>query len=148
MKPMEDAMNTLATKLTVTAAIAALIAVTPVSIDLVRATAGPEANTHLALSLDTAQARPMRLANTRHGNLGFANTGSGNIGMANTGTGNLGQAGRPNHSPSALRGELQRDKTLTGHQYRIPPRLVWAINNGSFLAELESMIAAPIVAGR
>jgi hypothetical protein len=56
---MEDVMNTLATKLTTTAAITALICATPVSIDLVRpGTAGPQAPARLALALDTAEARP------------------------------------------------------------------------------------------
>jgi hypothetical protein len=50
-------MNTLATKLTVTAAIAALICATPVSIDFVRSgAAGMEGTAHLALTLDTAHA--------------------------------------------------------------------------------------------
>jgi hypothetical protein len=58
-KPMEDVMNTLATKLTTTAATAALICATPVSIDLVRpGTAGPQGPAPLALALDTAQAHP------------------------------------------------------------------------------------------
>jgi hypothetical protein len=53
-KPTEDAMKTLATRLVVTASIAALICATPASIDLVRA--GAVGTTHLALALDTAQA--------------------------------------------------------------------------------------------
>jgi hypothetical protein len=63
-------MNTLATRLTVTATVAALICATPVSIDLVRTTAGSESNAHLALALDTAQARPLRGAAAHHGGLG------------------------------------------------------------------------------
>ena len=51
-------MNTLATKLTVTAAIAALIAATPVSLDLARPNAaGPQSTAHLTLTLEAAQAR-------------------------------------------------------------------------------------------
>ncbi len=51
-------MQTLATKLTVSAAIAVLICATPVSIDLLRpGAAGPENTAHLALALDTAQAQ-------------------------------------------------------------------------------------------
>ena len=54
-------MQTLATKLTITAAIAALICATPISIDLVRAgAAGSDATARLALALDTAQAHPTR----------------------------------------------------------------------------------------
>ena len=45
-------MNTLATKLTVTVAIVALIAATPVSIDLVRPASGSESTAHLALTID------------------------------------------------------------------------------------------------
>src|SRR5262245_11415426 len=60
-KPMEEVMNTLATKLTITASIAALICATPVSIDLVRGAAGSDATAaRLALALDTAQAQPAR----------------------------------------------------------------------------------------
>jgi hypothetical protein len=56
---MDDIMQTLATKLTITAAIAALICATPVSIDLVRpGAAGSDGTARLALALDTAQAHP------------------------------------------------------------------------------------------
>ena len=54
-------MQTLATKLTMSAAIAALICATPVSIDLLRpGAAGPESTARLALALDTARAQPAR----------------------------------------------------------------------------------------
>lgn len=54
-------MQTLATKLTMSAAIAALICATPVSIDLVRSgTAGSDGTARVALALDTAQAQPAR----------------------------------------------------------------------------------------
>jgi hypothetical protein len=60
MDPMEDVMQTLATRFAITASIAALICATPVSLDLVRAgAAGPNSAAHVALALDTAQARDL-----------------------------------------------------------------------------------------
>ena len=54
-------MNTFATKLTMSAAIAALICATPVSIDLVRSGgAGSDGTARVALAFDTAQAHPTR----------------------------------------------------------------------------------------
>ena len=51
-------MQTLATKLTITAAIAVLICATPVAIDLVRPDAAGSGTGRFALAFDTAQAEP------------------------------------------------------------------------------------------
>jgi hypothetical protein len=75
---MEDVMHRLATKLTITAAIAALICTAPVSIDLVRpGAAGPQSTARLALALDTAQAHDARV-----GDDAGARAGAGNRGRA------------------------------------------------------------------
>jgi hypothetical protein len=75
---MEDVMQTLATKLTISAAIAALICATPVSIDLVRpGAAGSDGTAHLALALDTAQAQPARSGHEAGARGGDRRNGSG-----------------------------------------------------------------------
>jgi hypothetical protein len=83
--PMEDVMNTL-TKLTLTAALGALIVAAPVSINLVRPNAGQATTAHLAVTLNAAQARGLRSGNMGHGNLGIVQGqsiggGGGNAGV-------------------------------------------------------------------
>jgi hypothetical protein len=81
---MEDAMNTLATRLTVTAAIAALIAATPVSLGLVRPTAGADSTPHLALTLDAAQARGFGHGGGFRGESAFQGGRRDRLGLDNT----------------------------------------------------------------
>jgi hypothetical protein len=58
---MQMLTQTFASKLAITAAVAALICATPVSLDLVRAgTTGAESATHVVLAIDSAQAREAR----------------------------------------------------------------------------------------
>jgi hypothetical protein len=75
---MEHVMHTLATKLTITAAIAALICATPVSIDLVRPDAASLQGTgRLALAFDTAQAQTARSGHEAGARGADRRTGSG-----------------------------------------------------------------------
>jgi hypothetical protein len=75
IEPTEDVMQNLATRLAITASIAALICATPVSLDLVRAgAAGPDGTARLALTLDSAQAHETHSA--AHGDRGASSRGA------------------------------------------------------------------------